>query len=215
MHNNHISLRLNILFLLLLFSLLLLSSVGEDAIDPQHIRSQMITIMELDDFEDESDLAQRQKIIELGSSAYPVLVELLDETKEAVPVSRILGVFVEGKGDKQIAIEATKKLLKRNQGDSSPEIRISAVNTLAKIGSTSDASALIPFIGDSSEFVRVNVMRALSKMGGTNELIHIEQYLNSYKANASQDALQNDLSFKEGQLAVEIIKSRVAGQLTQ
>ena len=210
MRNKQIAISIYILSMLFAFVILLKPAVGGDALDLQQVKAQMKEYMALDDLEDESALAQQQRILELGSSAYPVLAELLDETEEAVAIGRILGVFVEGKGDKQIAIGATKKLLGRNPDKSSAEIRILAVITLAKIGNPKDVDAMIPLIGDSSEFVRVNVMRALSRLGNTNELSHIEQYLALREAQTSKDDLQKDLSFHEGQMAVESIKRRLA-----
>lgn len=215
MYSKQAPLRALLFSLSFVFTVLLIPAVGEDAPAPQQIKAQMKYIMALDDLEDESTITNIQSIIALGDSAYPVLLELLDETEEAVGISHILGVLVAGEGDKQIAIDATKKLLQRNQANTSAELRILAVNTLAKIGSTNDAGALIPLIGDSSEFVRVNVMRALAKLGTANELAPIEQHLAMRTAQASQDDLRMDLSFQEGQKAVESIKRRLAENTTQ
>lgn len=199
-----------LLCLTLSFAVLLIPAFGDDVPDRQQIKARMQAVMALDDMEDDAAIAQWKSLIALGDSAYPVLAELLEERKDAVGVARILGIFVEGKGDKRVAVNATKKLLRRAPAETDASVRIEAVNALAQIATTNDASAFVPLMADPSEAVRVNVMRALSKLGTTNELAHIEEYLTLRKAQMSQDDLQKDQSFHEAQKALNSVKKRVA-----
>lgn len=190
----------------------LLMSVGfcQDGPDKEAIKKKMALLMQGDDWEDKDAIAGFKEIVDLGAAAYPALAELLEATNEPVPVGNILSVFIESKGDKRIAVDATKKLLRREPAETDASVRIEAVNALAQIATTNDASALVPLMADPSEAVRVNVMRALSKLGTTNELVRIEEYLTLRKAQMSQSDLQKDQSFHEAQKALDSVKRRVA-----
>jgi hypothetical protein len=199
-----------LLLISIIITVLLYTAFGEDSFSQQQIKSQMKYIMSLDDMEDTLALAQRQIIVELGPTVHPALIELLDEIDDTVAISKILGIFVDGKGDKKLAVEATKCLLQRKDINRNEKLRILVVNTLSKIGNAQDAEAIIPLIEDSSEFVRVNALRALSKLGGTNELFRLEQYIAMRMARNSIEDLQMDMSFNEGQRAIGSIKERLS-----
>ncbi len=90
--------------------------VGELS-DSQEIKTLMETVMSLDDLDDDVAIEKQRKLISFGDSAYPVLAELMDKTSDPVAISRILEIFVESKGEKTTAVNATKKLLNReNKG---------------------------------------------------------------------------------------------------
>lgn len=131
--------------------------------------------MTADDLEDELLLAKHKQLVDLGSTAHPVFAELLEETADPVGVSRLLGMFVEGQGDKRIAKEAIRKLLARPRpSDPRMEIITLVLPALAKVGDSKDATSIVHLLDDPEKNVRLAAIRALGEIGGRDVLLKLD-----------------------------------------
>lgn len=159
---------------------------------------------------DEKDVQKYEQLVEMGATAYPALsAELLDTDSEIV-ASRIIGVFVESKGDKTVPRETIRKLV--SKWDSSTRhgkaIREVSAEALGKIGTKEDASILLSLLNDKAKSVQIQSLRSLAKIGDENSIQQIQAWLVKKKGAMSKEEQGKDSSIHEAEKAAEVIQNR-------
>ena len=116
---------------------------------------------------DINDANKYHKLKEYGSRSYPALVEILKDADDNLLIGRIFAVFIGAKGDKTIAVNAVKGIIKKFRGKNTYDavkVRWYAARTLGKIGKPDDIPALNELVNDNDEMVRVTAIRAVAEL---------------------------------------------------
>lgn len=162
------------------------------------------------DMEDKAEIEKYQRLLDLGEKAYPALAQLLDETNDPLLAGRILAVFVDSSGDKEVPVVAIKKFLAKIPGDDDEAVivRLLAVRALGRVGSVDDRDAVYELLEDSNEKVRINALRALSTLGTAEDGPRIEQYMERLKSRMSAVEISQDYSLIEADKVIGKLESK-------
>jgi len=161
------------------------------------------------DMLDPTEVADYSRLVNLGDRAYPALVELLVEEQNYIIISRILGVFVESKGDKTAPIQAIRNLLRTNaHWRTSVKMKLVAADVLSKIGDHSDCESLYPLVADDNERVRIVSLRGIAKLGDEECAIRVEAILAPRREQLGPTEAKRDATIDEGQKCVRTLRAK-------
>jgi HEAT repeat protein len=190
-------------------TLVQLEFADDELLTVQQVRN---ILTRYNEFPDAKTVADVQRLVDAGPRAHKVLTELLNETDDPILIDRIFAVFAVSSGDKTVALREITNTLGRYKGldtNSVISVRLSAVQTLGRIGSEAAINVLQDMLQDSNEQVRFNVIRELSKKADVKRLEIIEKFIKSRSKSSSAEALERDRSVREAKEAADRMRRQL------
>lgn len=158
------------------------------------------------------EISNYKKLVAIGPAAYPSLIEELIKTDDFVVAARIMGIFVESKGDKALPIDAIKNLITKWSGTSQIDVIIAAnaVEAIGEIGSQKDSDFLTELLSKSgSPRVRFLALSSLGKIGDENTRSKLQEWLTNRRSTLPPETQDKDPLLLEGERAVQSLDNRL------
>lgn len=133
-------------------------------------------------FTDE-ELHRYNKLRKMGAEAHTALSKELLSTNDEYRIGLIVGLMVEGEGDKKIALDAVRKLGDRRLGDTEKDIkvRLTVILALGKIGTAEDLGYLENELNAPLDAIQINSVRSMALIGDDKAIPLIERWANKNK----------------------------------
>ena len=152
---------------------------------------------------------EKDELIKIGPQAFPVIIELMEESQN-IRLMGMLGIVLNEYKEKITENDRSKAILTvliRLKSENA-YIRLSAVSALGDIGRRENIQDVLLSYNDKDESVRVSVAEALNKLGDDKTAQEIEKILDKRNWGLKNDDIKKDYSVGSGYLAILTIKYR-------
>lgn len=153
-----------------------------------------------------TDFMNYQEIIDFGDRISDGLIEILKESENRLELERVILVIEGLDVDKKQFINPLTGFIKDNTKTESA--RSIAIQLLGTIAGKDVQNEVFSLLQDNDTSIRLNVLWFLAKYGDPSMADKIRKVLDERLSRTNPEMISKDLTFPEGEKAIEEIKKR-------
>ena len=168
------------------------------------------------DMLDPNEVRKYNKLIAMGESAAPALIELLQDDKQAPDVvCASIGILTILPGDKEAASAAVRKATERYREMADYDgvtVKLAALSFLERSGNADDLDILWLYVDDREETVCLKAISAIGTIGRARDIERLQDYAGKRSRDLQPDEIQHDFPLNKAHEAIERLKKKIEGE---